>query len=213
MASSSSDKKKVFVLDDVSGGKTCPPDSFIVAENEHLDITFIVLPGISANLPVTIDLTGPGAEVSLKGIYLSSGTDEVSFNITINHLVGHCVSNQLFNGIASGAAKCAFFGKIIVAPDAQKTEAYQENHNIVLSDDASVNTKPQLEIYADDVKCSHGATVGKLDEDEQFYMRSRGIPEDEAKVLQMISFVAPVLAGVDDSLAEKVETAIRSLAI
>ena len=144
MASSSSDKKKVFVLEDVSGGKICPPDSFIVAENEHLDITFIVLPGLSANLPVTIDLTGPGAEVSLKGIYLSSGTDEVSFNITINHLVGHCVSNQLFNGIASGAAKCAFFGKIIVAPDAQKTEAYQENHNIVLSDDASVNTSRSL---------------------------------------------------------------------
>jgi len=101
-----------------------------------------------------------------------------------------------------------------VAQDAQKTEAYQENHNIVLSEEALVNTKPQLEIYADDVKCSHGATVGKLNEDEQFYMRSRGIPEDEAKVLQMISFAAPVLSGLEDEiLATRIENAIRSLAI
>ena len=99
-----------------------------------------------------------------------------------------------------------------MAQDAQKTEAYQENHNIVLSDEALVNTKPQLEIYADDVKCSHGATVGKLNEDERFYMRSRGIPEEEAKVLQMISFVAPVIVGLDDEiLATRIENAIRSL--
>ena len=98
--------------------------------------------------------------------------------------------------INAGEAKCGFFGKIVIAPDAQRTEAFQENHNILLSDTARVNTKPRLEIYADDVKCSHGATVGKLNEDEQFYMRSRGIPEDEAKVLQMISFVAPVLETI-----------------
>ena len=179
-----------------------------------MDITFVVLPGVSATVPLTVDIVGPGAEVSLKGIYICSGTDEVTFDILMNHRVGNCISHQLFNGLASGSAKCAFYGKIIVAPDAQKTEAYQENHNIVLSDDASVNTKPRLEIYADDVKCSHGATVGKLNEDEQFYMRSRGIPEEEAKVLQMISFVAPVLAGLDDApLVQKIEEAIRSLAI
>ena len=131
----------------------------------------------------------------------------------MHHRVEGCTSHQLFNGLASGQSKCAFFGKIIVAPDAQKTEAYQENHNIVLSEEARVNTKPRLEIYADDVKCSHGATVGKLNEDEQFYMRSRGIPEDEAKVLQMISFVAPVLEGLEDeALASSIESAIRSLA-
>ena len=193
-------------------GKDVLPSGFMVGTGERLDVTFIVLPGVSADIQVSVDLTGPGAEVHLNGIYLSSGTDEVTFNITVNHQVGSCISRQLFNGIASGAAKCAFFGKIIVAPDAQKTEAYQENHNIVLSDDATVNTKPQLEIYADDVKCSHGATVGKLNEDEQFYMRSRGIPEEEAKVLQMISFVAPVLSGLgDDDLTAKVENAIRTL--
>ena len=233
MASSGSDRKMVFVLDDTQErqdrpaphyasrpnrvnlrqGPVLPPDRFIVNKDEHLDVTVIVLPGVSADIPITIDLVGPGADVNLKGIYLSSGTDEVNFTITVNHHVGGCMSRQLFNGLAAGAAKCAFFGKIIVDPDAQKTEAYQENHNIVLTDEASVNTKPQLEIYADDVKCSHGATVGKLNEDEQFYMRSRGIPEDEAKVLQMISFVAPVLSGIeDDTLVAKVEEGIRNLA-
>ena len=113
-----------------------------------------------------------------------------------------------------GTASVRFDGTIIVAPDAQQTEAFQENHNIVLTETAKVDTKPQLEIYADDVKCSHGATVGRLNEDEQFYMRSRGIPEDEAIVLQMISFVAPVLAGIDDeTLISKIEDAIRSLAV
>ena len=210
MASSSS--KKVYLLSgpNVEG----LPESIVVGAGESLDVTFVVLPGVSANIPLTVDIVGPGAEVFLKGIYISSGTDEVNFDIRMNHRVGNCVSRQLFNGLAAGSAKCAFFGKIIVAPDAQKTEAYQENHNIVLTDEASVNTKPQLEIYADDVKCSHGATVGKLNEEEQFYMRSRGIPEDEAKVLQMISFVAPVLAGLEDeALAQKIEKAIRSLAI
>ena len=212
----SSSSKKVYVLsaDSSSGTLVKPPSKLTVGEGETLDMTIIVLPGVSAGIPLTIDLTGPDANVELKGIYLSSGTDEVSFSITMNHLVGGCRSRQLFNGLASGSAKCSFFGKIIVAPDAQQTEAYQENHNIVLTEEASVNTKPQLEIYADDVKCSHGATVGKLNEDEQFYMRSRGIPEEEAKVLQMISFVAPVLNGLEDeTLMARIESAIRSLAI
>ena len=86
-----------------------------------------------------------------------------------------------------------FDGIIVVAPDAQQTEAFQENHNIVLTDEAAVQTKPQLEIYADDVKCSHGATVGRLNEDELFYMRSRGVPEAEARALQMLSFLSPVI--------------------
>ena len=212
----SSSSKKVYVLsaDCSAGAFFKPPSRLTVGAGESLDMTIIVLPGVSADIPMTIDLTGPEANVNLKGIYLSSGKDEVSFSITMNHLVGGCRSRQLFNGLASGSAKCSFFGKIIVAPDAQQTEAYQENHNIVLTEEASVNTKPQLEIYADDVKCSHGATVGKLNEDEQFYMRSRGIPEEEAKVLQMISFVAPVLNGLEDeTLMARIESAIRSLAI
>ena len=197
----------------IDGSRPQEEYSFVVGEGEKLEETFVVLPGVSARISVTVDLVGPGAEADLKGIYISDGTDEVTFDITMHHRALGCTSHQLFNGLAAGSSKCAFFGKIIVAPDAQKTEAYQENHNIVLSEEARVNTKPRLEIYADDVKCSHGATVGKLNEDEQFYMRSRGIPEDEAKVLQMISFVAPVLEGLEDEdLTAKIESAIRSLA-
>ena len=108
-----------------------------------------------------------------------------------------------------------FYGKIIVAQDAQRTEAYQENHNILLSDDARVDTKPQLEIYADDVKCSHGATIGRLNEEEQFYMRSRGITLEDARVLQMISFIAPVLENIPEdereAVAAKFEEAVRNI--
>ena len=191
----SSSSKKVYVLsaDSSSGTLVEPPSKLTVGEGETLDMTIIVLPGVSADIPLTIDLTGPDANVELKGIYLSSGTDEVSFSITMNHLVGGCRSRQLFNGLASGSAQCSFFGKIIVAPDAQQTEAYQENHNIVLTEEASVNTKPQLEIYADDVKCSHGATVGKPNEDEHIHRKSRGNPEEEAIELQETRIVARVI--------------------
>ena len=198
------------------------PSNIEVGADAALDLTVVVLPGVSARIPLTIDLTGAHSEVRLSGIYLCSGHDEVTFDITMHHRTGDCCSRQIFNGLAAGEAKCGFFGKIVIAPDAQRTEAFQENHNILLSDSARVNTKPRLEIYADDVKCSHGATVGKLNEDEQFYMRSRGIPEDEAKVLQMISFVAPVLEAVPEespdgspcrsAVAGQVENAIRSFA-
>ena len=131
----------------------------------------------------------------------------------MHHLCPDCTSDQLFNTLASGSSRFDFHGKIIVAPEGQKTESFQTNRNILLSDDAQVLTKPQLEIYADDVKCSHGATVGRLNEEEQFYMRSRGIPEDEAKVLQMLSFISPVLAHLpsDGDIRERLEQAVRSL--
>ena len=203
-------------------GLSSIPSNIEVGADAALDLTVIVLPGVSARIPLTIDLTGAHSEVRLSGIYLCSSHDDVTFDITMHHRTGDCRSWQTFNGLATGEAHCGFFGKIVIAPDAQRTEAFQENHNILLSDTARVNSKPRLEIYADDVKCSHGATVGKLNEDEQFYMRSRGIPEEEAKVLQMISFVAPVLETIPEdatdgdlsrpAIAELVESAIRSFA-
>jgi Fe-S cluster assembly protein SufD len=188
----------------------------VVGTDASLELIFIVLPGISAEIPLTVDLCGEHAQATLAGIYLASGAenaDSVTFDIKMCHRVPNCTSRQLFNGLAAGSARCNFFGRIIVAPDAQQTEAYQENHNILLSEEARINTKPQLEIYADDVKCSHGATIGRLNEDEQFYMRSRGIPEEEAKVLQMISFVAPVVTRLEDpELIGRIEQEVRKLA-
>jgi Fe-S cluster assembly protein SufD len=183
------------------------PD-YVVGAGERLALTFVVLPGESRDIDVAIDLVGEGAEVDLKGLYLCGGDETVHFRILMHHRAGGCVSRQLFNGLAGGQAHVRFDGRIIVAPDAQQTEAYQENHNILLSETAHVETTPQLEIYADDVKCSHGATIGRLDEDALFYMRTRGIPEREARVLQMLSFLAPVTPESD---RERVENAVIQL--
>ena len=181
---------------------------YTVGAGEKLELTFVVLPGESRDIDVAIDLVGEGAEVSLKGLYLCGGDERVNFRILMHHRAPGCLSRQLFNGIAGGSSRVTFEGRIIVAPDAQKTEAYQENHNIVLSDQAHAETMPQLEIYADDVKCSHGATVGRLDEEALFYMRTRGVPEKDAKVLQMLSFLSPVTPEGD---RERVEKAVLEL--
>ena len=162
-----------------------------------------------------VRLMGEGAEANIYGAYVCAGQERVKIAVDMHHDFAHCNSRQLFKGIAGGTSKVDFYGKIIVAKDAQRTEAYQENHNLLLSDGAKVDTKPQLEIYADDVKCSHGATIGRLNEEEQFYMRSRGITLEDAKVLQMISFIAPVIENIPDpeerdKVAGEFEEAIRS---
>lgn len=162
-------------------------------ENASVELTALVLPGTDASLDLRVALCGEGASCRLYGLYLCPGSEDVRINVELDHKVPHCTSDQLFKGIVSGTAKAGFYGRIIVDQGAFKTEAYQANHSLLLSDSARVETLPQLEIYADDVKCSHGATIGKLNAEEQFYMRSRGIPEKEAKVLQMLSFLSPVL--------------------
>ena len=187
-----------------------PPRYVVVGRDASLELNLVFLPGGSADVPLTVDLAGEGSSVQVRCLFLCNGEDRLDFNVVMHHRVGHCESRQIFDGLLGGSSNAAFDGKIIVAPDAQKTEAYQESHNILLSEDARIDTRPQLEIYADDVKCSHGATVGRLNEEEQFYMRSRGIPEAEAKVLQMISFAAPIIRSVPD-LASVIEEAIRSL--
>ena len=184
---------------------------------QRADMVLLVLPGVSCDVKLDVRLAGEGAEANIYGAYVCGGDEKVKISVDMHHDLPHCNSRQLFKGIASGASKVDFYGKIIVAQDAQRTEAYQENHNILLSDGAKVDTKPQLEIYADDVKCSHGATIGRLNEEEQFYMRSRGISLEDAKVLQMISFIAPVLENIEDeaereAIAQQFEDAVRGLA-
>ena len=197
---------KMSVISSGAGGGV--EKSYVVGAGKKLSLAFVVLPGESRDIDVAIDLVGEGAEAELKGLYLCGGDERVNFRILVHHRVPGCVSHQLFNGIAGGSSRVTFEGRIVVAPDAQKTEAYQENHNILLSESARVETTPQLEIYADDVKCSHGATIGRLDEDAQFYMRSRGVPEQEARVLQMLSFLSPV---TPEGRENEIENAIRAL--
>ena len=187
-----------------------------VQSGQRKDMVLLMFPGVSCDMKLDVRLTGEGAEANVYGAYVCGGEEKVKIAVDMHHDMPHCNSRQLFKGIAGGVSKVDFYGKIIVAQDAQRTEAYQENHNILLTDGAKVDTKPQLEIYADDVKCSHGATIGRLNEEEQFYMRSRGISLEDAKVLQMISFVAPVLENIPDetqreALAAQLEGAIRNI--
>ena len=192
------------------------PRHIVVERDAKLDVVVLVMPGTDCDIRLDIRLAGEGAEANVYGAYVCGGDEKVKIAVDMRHDVPHCNSRQLFKGIAGGFSRVDFYGKIIVAQDAQKTEAYQENHNILLSDGAKVDTKPQLEIYADDVKCSHGATIGRLNEEEQFYMRSRGITLEDAKVLQMISFIAPVLENIPDAsrreaMSSKFEAYIRDI--
>ncbi len=192
------------------------PQQIVVEGNARADVVLLIFPGISADIKLDVRLVGEGAEANVYGAYVCGGEEKVKIAVDMYHDEPHCNSRQLFKGIAGGISKVDFYGKIIVAQDAQRTEAYQENHNILLTDGAKVDTKPQLEIYADDVKCSHGATIGRLNEEEQFYMRSRGISLEDAKVLQMISFIAPVLEHVEDetqhdALTARIESEIRNI--
>ena len=187
-----------------------------VQAGQRTDLVLLVYPGVSCDVKMDVRLLGEGAEANLYGAYVCGGSENVKISVDMHHDFPHCNSRQLFKGIAGGVSKVDFYGKIIVAQDAQRTEAYQENHNILLSDGAKVDTKPQLEIYADDVKCSHGATIGRLNEEEQFYMRSRGITLEDAKVLQMISFIAPVLENIEDenereAAAQRFEDVVRTM--
>lgn len=144
-------------------------------------------------------LTGEGATCKISGAVLCHGSNASDIRLDIRHIAAGCSSTQSFRTIAAGNAKCSFHGKIIVSVGAQKTEAYQESHSILLSENAKVETLPQLEIYADDVKCSHGATIGKLDENEIFYMRSRGISEKQASEMLLHAFISPVIDLIPES--------------
>ena len=191
------------------------PAKIVVERDGRVDVVVLIMPGVSEDLKIDVELAGEGAEANIYGAYVCGADERVKIAVDMHHKVPHCNSRQLFKGIAGGSSRVDFYGKIIVAQDAQRTEAYQENHNIRLSDNAKVDTKPQLEIYADDVKCSHGATIGRLNEEEQFYMRSRGITLEDAKVLQMISFLAPVLENLPDSdredMSSRIEDSVRSI--
>ena len=142
----------------------------------------------------------------MNGLFITNGTDLIDNHTSVHHNQPHCQSNQLYKGILDGKSTGVFNGKIFVARDAQKTNAYQSSKNILLSDDATINTKPQLEIYADDVKCSHGSTTGQLNEEALFYLRSRGLSIASARNLLLYAFANDVLNTIRiDSLKNYLE--------
>lgn len=145
---------------------------------------------------VSVRLNGEGANHDVLGLYITDSGQHVDNYVFMDHAVPHATSNQLFKGILDDFSRGVFNGKIYVRKDAQQTLAYQANNNLLLTDDAKMNAKPQLEIYADDVKCSHGATVGQLDRDALFYIKSRGIDAKEARLMLMYGFVYDIIKEI-----------------
>jgi Fe-S cluster assembly protein SufD len=143
---------------------------------------------------ISIDIVHPGASVELYGLYLASGRQHIDNHTRVDHRVGPATSSEEYRGILGDRARCVFNGKAIVHKGADGTDARQANHNLLLSDKAEIDTKPELEIYADDVKCSHGATVGQLDKKALFYLRSRGLDREEAARILTRAFAAVIVA-------------------
>jgi len=143
-------------------------------------------------------LNDEGCETHLFGLYLTDGSQHVDNHTLIDHAKPRCLSNELYKGVLNDTSHGVFNGKVYVRPDAQKTNAYQSNKNILLTKEASIDTKPQLEIYADDVRCTHGATVGQLDDESVFYFRSRGIPKDEAIKLLIHAFANDIFENIEN---------------
>jgi Fe-S cluster assembly protein SufD len=176
----------------------------------HIDNTFIAQRRDSKVQAFTISLEGKmvrnnlnfqleeeNTEAHMFGLYVAHGDTHIDNHTVVDHKVANCYSNEIYKGILDDNSKGVFNGKIFVQPDAQKTNAFQSNKNILLSDTATINTKPQLEIWADDVSCSHGCTTGQLDEEQLFYLRSRGIGKSKATAMLLHAFVNDVLDKIE----------------
>ena len=166
-------------------------------KGSRLKINTATLCGSLVRNELHIDFKDEYCEAYLQGIYLPDKEQHIDNFVNIIHSKPHCTSKQLYKGIIDNKAKAVFTGKIFVAPDAQKTDASQSNKNLLLTDNAKVYSRPQLEIYADDVSCAHGSTTGQLDREALFYLKSRGIPEKRAKTMLMTAFVEDVLNKIE----------------
>ncbi|HVG40634.1 MAG TPA: Fe-S cluster assembly protein SufD [Chitinophagaceae bacterium] len=155
-------------------------------------VTITLSGGIVRN-NLSIAMEAEHSEADLHGLYFIKGGSHVDNHTVVDNIKPHCLSNELYKGVVDNNATAIFNGKIFVQKDAQKTNAFQSNKNILLSDTATINTKPQLEIFADDVKCSHGCTIGQLDDEGMFYLRSRGVSEKTAKSLLIHAFAIDIL--------------------
>jgi Fe-S cluster assembly protein SufD len=153
--------------------------------------------GALARNDINVMLDAEGASCTLNGLFMVGGRQHVDYHTRVDHAKPRCTSEEVYRGILDGRARGVFNGRVKVHPDAQKTDAQQSNNNLLLSRDAEIDTKPELEIYADDVKCAHGATVGQLDEHTLYYLRSRGIGESQARGLLTYGFAREILERVD----------------
>jgi Fe-S cluster assembly protein SufD len=181
------------------------------ARDARVHSTLVSLGARTARHDVVAALDAEGAECRLDGLYVAIDGQHVDNRTTIDHRRPHGSSRELFKGVLSGKSRGIFAGKVIVRPDAQQTDAQQKNENLLLSGEAEVDSKPQLEIEADDVKCSHGTTIGQLEEDALFYLRSRGLGADAAAALLTRGFAAQITETIESAaLRERVEALVLS---
>jgi len=166
--------------------------------------------GLLSRNDIATRLDAPGCEAVLLGLYMAGGRQHMDHHTRIDHLQPRGTSREFYKGVLDGAARAVFNGRVIVHADAQQTDAQQTNRNLLLSDHAEVDTKPQLEIYADDVKCNHGATVGQLDAEQIYYLRSRGVDPASARALLTFAFAADIATRVSNlSLRSRLEALLR----
>lgn len=181
-----------------------------LAAGARLVATTVSLGGALVRNESELRLEGERGEALLNGLYMPAGSEHVDTQIRVHHVAPACHSNQFYKGVVDGRSHAVFAGKIIVHPGAQKTDGYQSNSNLLLSDDAEIDTKPELEIYADDVRCSHGATVGDLDPEALFYLRSRGLPLAAARSLLTYGWAGEAIARfADPGVAAQARAAVR----
>lgn len=183
---------------------------FYQEAGSSLSSNAIILNGGIIRNNTEVQLSGENGSANINGVYLMDRNQHVDNQVFIDHKVPRCQSFELFKGILDDHASGVFNGHVIVRKDAQQTNAFQTNKNILLTDKATVDTKPFLEIYADDVKCSHGATVGQLDADAMFYIRSRGISESNARILLMYAFAAEVVNKINiPELRQRIDDMVK----
>ncbi len=176
--------------------------------DSKLDFHTTTVGGALIRNDLVVDLKEPGAECNLMGAYCLSGRQHVDNFTTVIHSAPHCNSNEHYKGVLDQRSRAVFHGRVRVAPDAQQSDAQQANNTLLLSTDAEIDTKPQLEIYADDVKCSHGATVGNLDEQAMFYLKARGIDGDSARSMLIRAFVDEIL---DTTESDPIQQHLKTL--
>ncbi len=201
----------IYKLQNLNDKTTLINSTFVSQQaGSNINVNVLTFNGGTIRNEFFVDLDGEGAHADIRGMYLIDKTQHVDNQVRINHNVPDCTSNELFKGVLDEKASAVFNGHIYVAKDAQHTEAFQKNANILMTSDACIDTRPFLEIYADDVKCSHGATVGQLDEDALFYLMQRGISDKNARLLLMYAFVNEVTGRINiDVLKQSVEDMVK----
>ena len=181
------------------------------SRDSRLAIHTLTVGGGLVRNDLSAELCDAGAEIDMRGLFIGSSDRHVDNHTLVDHAVPHTTSRELYKGVLGGTAHGVFCGRVVVRPDAQKTDSSQSNPNLLLGERAEIDTQPQLEIHADDVRCSHGSTIGRLDEAALFYLRSRGIGLDEARAMLTRGFAQEIVDALPgDGLRERVEALVAA---